>query len=346
MIKPLSGLKVVEFEGLGPAPVAGYFFQQLGAEVHLVSRPRPLEVIKKMAGDHQNPLNKGKIQHLLDVKNLQADRLTALELIRTADALIEGNRPGVMERLGLGPIECAEANPRLVYGRMTGWGQDGPLAQAAGHDLNYVALSGLLSLSQRRGSLPVVPPTVLGDGVGGLGLAFGIVSAYLEASRTGKGIIVDAAIVDITASVGILAQWLTSLGQLGTDGPNVAQDAPFYEVFECSCGRFVSICAVEAEFFEILLSKLGISDIGLSQQFDVSLWPSMKNRLAQIFIEKSRDHWCALLEGSDACFAPVLTVQEATQHPHIIARGIFDQADHNQIARVGPKFMGLSPVVQ
>lgn len=340
MTGPLQGLTVLEFEGIGPGPVAGYFLDQLGAKVHLVSRPSKLEVIERLAEDGGNPLNQGKIQHILDIKADPEARLAALKLVEESDILIEGNRPGVMERLGLGPAECALRNPKLIYGRVTGYGQTGPLAQTAGHDLNYVGLTGLLSLSAHRGSTPVVPPTVLGDGVGGLGAALGLIAAYLGAQRTGRGQVVDAAILDITASVGVLAQWLTSQGQLGAATTNIAQDAPFYALYECACGGHVSVCAVEGEFFRALLDKLEITDFDPKAQFDVARWPTLRRRLEDTFASRSKTDWVRHFEGSDACVAPVLSMSEAYEDRQIQARGVFGPPNAQTIvAKVGPQFL-------
>jgi alpha-methylacyl-CoA racemase len=343
MIRPLQDLKVVEFQAIGPAPVAGYFLSQFGADVTLVVRPTDIEVVATVAKTRSNPLDVAKSPIVLDIKSDPEHRRRALDLIRDADILIEGLRPGVMERLGLGPSTCAHVNPRLVYGRMTGWGQSGPLAQAPGHDLNYVALTGLLSLSARPGERPIIPPTVLGDAVGGLGMAFGVVAACLEARRTGTGAIVDAAILDITASVGVLAQWLSAMGQLSEGKPQIAHDSPFYDLFECACGGFVSVCAVETEFFATLLEKLGIHDFSLRQQFDTETWPTLKARIVEIFRTRTRSEWCDLLEGSDACFAPVLTMAEAPHHPHIRSRGIFTEFEPGKfLARAAPKVLPIT----
>lgn len=343
MRRPLQGIKIIEFEGIGPAPVAGYYLAELGADITLIARPGQQEVIAKVAGGGSNPLERRKTRLPLDLKCNESDREHALDLVSNASLLLEGFRPGIMEKLGLGPDVCFARNSGLIYGRMTGWGQSGPLAQAAGHDLNYVALTGLLSLSARPGGLPIIPPTVLGDAVGGLGMAFGLMAALVEARTTGKGKIVDAAIVDIVASVGVLAQWLHGLGQLGTDRPSVSYDAPFYDVFECACGGMVSICAVEAEFFDVLLQKLGIEDFDKARQFDPSQWAGLKERFKSIFVSRSRAEWCEVLEGTDACFAPVLTMAEAPEHPHIRARQIFPESDEGiRIASVGPKFIAPS----
>ncbi|HEY1887313.1 MAG TPA: CaiB/BaiF CoA-transferase family protein, partial [Roseiarcus sp.] len=258
MIRPLAGLKVIEFEGIGPGPLAGRMLADLGTEVVAVVRPD-----KAKLGDPDRPLTEGPLRRGKRIVALNLKRpeavAEALALIETADALIEGNRPGVMERLGLSPADCAKRNPRLVYGRMTGWGQDGPLAHAAGHDLNYLALSGVLSLAAREGQAPIPPPTVLGDGGGALGLAFGVVAAILCASRTGKGCVIDCSIVDVAASLGGIALSARAAGML--DAPSPFHDSPFYDVYACADGRYVTVGALEPQFYALMLDKLGLADV-------------------------------------------------------------------------------------
>jgi alpha-methylacyl-CoA racemase len=251
----------------------------------------------------------------------------ALELVAQADALIEGNRPGVMERLGLGPAECAKANPRLVYGRMTGWGQDGPLAQAAGHDLNYVALSGLLSLPVIAGRVPAIPPGT-GDAAGALGLAIGITLGVLRAVKTGQGSVVDAAIVDVMAMLGGLPFFLAATGALGGDKPSMVHESPFYDTYRCQDGGYITICAMEPQFYALLLQKLKLHDVDRGRQYRSTDWPALKARMEALFLSQPRQHWCELLEGTDVCFAPVLSVEEARSHPHNVARGTFADATH------------------
>jgi len=316
---PLKGLKLVEFEGLGPGPLAGHMLAQAGAEVTLIARPTA-NVVSARLGDGSQPLRDGKQLVLLDLKNAR-DQARALELVAGADALIEGNRPGVMERLGLGPGPCHAVNPKLVYGRMTGWGQSGPLANAAGHDLNYVALTGLLSLSARPGERPIIPPTVAGDGVGALGLAYGIVCGVLQARLSGQGTVVDAAITDLSAMVGGIAYWVHGSGRLGGAAPSAFHDSPFYDVYECAGGGFITIAALEPQFYALLLQKLELHDVDPKAQYDSALWPAVKARFAALFLTRTRDAWSALLEGSDVCFAPVLSITEAAKHPHNRARG-------------------------
>ena len=319
---PLTGIRIVEFEGIGPGPLAARMLADMGAEVTVIARPQQGAVAAQLGGSGDNPLRRGKTVVLLDLKQ-DAARAEALALVAQADALIEGNRPGVMERLGLGPADCAKANPRIVYGRMTGWGQSGPLAQAAGHDLNYVALTGMLSLSAHRGERPIVPPTVVGDAGGALGLAFGMVCAILEAKTSGQGRVVDAAIVDIVAMLGGIAQWVRGSGQLGGTHPSPFHDSPFYDVYRCADGGCITLGALEPQFYALLMQKLGLDDVDRGRQFDPRTWPALKERMAALFASQPRAHWDALLEGTDVCFAPVLSVAEAAEHPHNVARGTY-----------------------
>lgn len=321
---PLKGLKIVEFEGLGPGPLAGRMLAQAGADVTLIARPTASAVSAQL-GAGSNPLRDGKRIVPLDLK-AAADLAQALELVAGADALIEGNRPGVMERLGVGPEVCHARNPKLVYGRMTGWGQTGPLAHAAGHDLNYVALTGLLSLSARPGARPILPPTVAGDGVGALGLAYGIVCGVLQARLSGQGTVVDAAITDLTAMVGGLAYWVHGSGRLGGTAPSAFHDSPFYDVYECAGGGFVTVAALEPQFYVLLLQKLELADVDPRSQYDSAQWPALKARIAALFQTRTRDAWCSVFEGSDVCFAPVLSIDEAAAHPHNRARGTLTPA--------------------
>jgi alpha-methylacyl-CoA racemase len=341
MILPLAGLSVVEFEGIGPGPLAGRMLADLGADVVAVVRPT-----KAALGDPERPLSdsplrRGKRVVALDLKLPQAVE-RALALVEAADALIEGNRPGVMERLRLGPADCAKRNPRLVYGRMTGWGQDGPLAQAAGHDLNYLALSGVLSLAAREGQAPIPPPTVLGDGGGALGLAFGLMSAVFAAGRTGKGCVVDCSIVDVAASLGGIALAARASGMLDAPSPSPFHDSPFYDIYACADGRYVSVGALEPQFYALLLEKLGLADVDPKAQYDRAAWPALKARFRALFLSRPSAHWRGLLEGSDACFAPVMSLAEAAAHPHNAARGVFALGPDGQLDAAGaPRFLPL-----
>jgi alpha-methylacyl-CoA racemase len=290
----------------------------------------------------EEPLRRGKRIVPLNLKSPEAVD-EALALIETADALIEGNRPGVMERLGLGPAECAKRNPRLVYGRMTGWGQDGPLAQVAAHDLNYLALSGILSLAGHDGHAPAVPPTVLGDGGGALGLAFGVVAAVFAASRSGKGCVVDCSILDMAASLGGIALAARAVGMLDAKTPSPFHDSPFYDLYACADGQYVSLGALEPQFYALLLDKLGLADVDPKAQYECTAWPELKERLRRLFLSQPSAHWRALLEGSDVCFAPVLSLAEAAAHPHNKARGVYKRgAEGDELQAAGaPRFLPL-----
>jgi alpha-methylacyl-CoA racemase len=342
MMQPLASVRVVEFEGIGPGPLAGRMLADLGAEVTVIVRPGTTAVIEQLAGGADSPLRRGKRVVVLDIKQGEG-RARAMALVAEADALIEGNRPGAMERLALGPADCAQRNPRLVYGRMTGWGQHGPLAHAAGHDLNYVALTGLLSLSAHRGERPIVPPTVLGDAAGALGLAFGMVSAILESRRTGAGCVVDGAIVDVVAMLGGIAQWVRASGQLDGVDASPFHDSPFYDVYACADGRCITIGALEPQFYALLMQKLGLTDVDLAAQYDKAAWPALKERLAVLFASQPSRHWCELLEGTDVCFAPVLSIAEAARHPHLVARGIYATTGNVAVdPQPAPRFLPLT----
>jgi alpha-methylacyl-CoA racemase len=343
--RPLQGLRVLEFEGLGPGPLAGRMLADLGADVTVLVRPGGAGdsgVADRLGGDGGQPLRRGKRVQVLDLKS-EAGRAAALETVAQVEVLIEGFRPGVMERLGLGPADCAACNPALVYGRMTGWGQTGPLAQAAGHDLNYVALTGLLGLGARPEAPPRVPPTVLGDAGGALALAFGIVSAVLAARASGQGRVVDAAIVDAVAMLGGLAQWIGGSGQLGGPAPSPFHDSPFYDSYRCADGRDITVGALEPAFYAELLQRLGLDDVDPAQQYDTAAWPALKARLAALFASRPRAHWVALLEGTDACFAPVLALDEAAAHPQLAARAVYRRdAQGAWQAAPAPRFLPLA----
>jgi alpha-methylacyl-CoA racemase len=336
--RPLSGVRIVEFEALGPAPLAGMMLADMGAEVTLVTRPGATPAAQ-FGGPADGVLRRGKRPLEIDLKSA-AGAARALELVANSDALIEGFRPGVMERLGLGPAACLARQPQLVYGRMTGWGQTGPLARAAGHDLNYVALTGVLSLSRRGDALPVVPPTVIGDAGGALGLAYGVVCALHATRQGGLGRVVDAAIVDVVALLGTLVHWMRAAGRIDSGTPNFFEGSPFYEVYACADGLGITLAALEPQFYALLLQKLGLDDVDPGGQMDTATWPALKSRLSALFATRPRQAWCDLLEGSDACFAPVLTIDEAARHPHNAARGTFTVADDGEVrARPAPRFI-------
>ena len=327
---PLSGLKIVEVAGIGPAPFAAMMLSDMGADVIRVDR---LE--NSNGGDPAAPpsdiFNRGRRSIALNLKSAGGLK-TLLDLIGQADAVMEGFRPGVAERLGFGPEVCHEINPKLVYGRMTGWGQDGPYALTAGHDINYIALAGVLAHLGREGEKPTPPINLVGDfGGGGMLLAFGLVCALLEAGRSGQGQVVDAAMVDGSASLMTMVWGFKAMGMWSDDrGTNLLDTAThFYDTYECADGNFVSIGSIEPQFYAELLKHTNLEqvyvDLGapMPTQMDKAKWPEMKAHLAAIFVTKSRDEWSALLEGTDICFAPVLTMDEAAQHPHNVHRKTF-----------------------
>lgn len=341
MTPPLQGIRIVEFEGIGPGPLAGRMLADMGAEVVVVARRQRVAVDEQLGGAKASPLRRGKAIVPLDLKQ-PGDLAQAMDLVASAAGLIEGNRPGVMERLGLGPADCALRNPALVYGRMTGWGQSGPLAQAAGHDLNYVALTGMLSLAARPGQTPMIPPTVVGDAGGALGLAFGMVCAMLDARATGRGRVVDGAIVDMVAMLGSIALWVRNNGQLDGPAPSPFHQSPFYDVYECADGGFITIGALEPQFYALLLQKLGMTDVDPATQYDAGSWPALKQRFKTLFRSQPRAHWDALLGGTDVCYAPVLSIAEAAAHPHNAARGLFVQNGDGTLDVAGaPRFVPL-----
>jgi len=345
---PLTGIRVIEFAGLGPAPIGGMLLADLGAEVILVERA----AAKPGEPKRIDSLLRNRRSIALNLKHPRAIS-SVLRLIEGADLLIEGFRPGVMERLGLGPEPCLARNPRLVYGRMTGWGQDGPLAQAAGHDINYVALTGLLNQVGIEGGKPVAPLYFTGDwGSGGLLLAFGLLAALLDARRSGRGQVVDTAIVDgAVAQMGVLYAFRGT--PLVSDGPGrhyLAGAAPWYDTYVTRDGRHVSIGPLEPQFLGLLLDKLGLdrarwAPLGFPAVDEAARarWPELRAELARVFLTRDRDEWCALLEGSDACFAPVLDMTEAPRHPHNVARGNFVEVDGILQNAPVPRFQQSKP---
>ncbi|MCW5653382.1 CaiB/BaiF CoA-transferase family protein [Hydrogenophaga sp.] len=340
---PLSHLTVVEFAGLGPCPFAGMMLADQGARVIRIDRPpRPgkPDGMAALTARSSDVLSRGRESIALDLKTPQA-REIALRLIARADILIEGFRPGVMESLGLGPEVCLRARPDLVYGRVTGWGQNGPLAQAAGHDINYIALTGALHSTARKAQPPTPTPGLIGDfGGGGMLLAFGVLAALSNAQRTGKGQVVDAAITDGSALLTALIQgWHSASlwhGQAGTN--NGDGGAHFYDVYTCADGKYISIGAMEPPFYALLRKHCGLQDPAFDAQWDPKTWPDLKERLALVFRQKSRDQWCALLEGTDACFAPVLDLAEAPRHPHNASRQTFVTVDGITQPSPAPRF--------
>ncbi|MBL8288706.1 MAG: CoA transferase [Rubrivivax sp.] len=348
---PLAGVRVVEFAGIGPGPLAGMLLADLGAEVIRLDRTEPSGLGIERPPRFDLTL-RGKRTLKLDLKT-EAGRRAALALVRRADALIEGFRPGTMERLGLGPEVCLRDNPRLVYGRVTGFGQQGPLAQAAGHDLNYIALTGALHAIGRAGQPPTPPLNLLGDYAGGsMLLVMGMLAALLHArangGSSGGGQVVDAAMID---GVGALMAPFFGLQAAGLhDGPRgtnlLDTGAPFYDVYRCACGGYVSVAAIEPKFRAVLVARLreaGADVEGLPAFDDRRRWPELRARLAAVFAGRTRDEWSRALEGSDACFAPVLALREAPGHAHHVARGSFVTVDGVAQPAPAPRFGATPP---
>ena len=324
---PLAGVRIVEFAGIGPAPYAAMLLADLGADIVRVERKDGIAITKQMGLDPgKDVANRGRAAVAVDLKSAEGVALV-LELITKADALIEGFRPGVMERLQLGPNVCLARNARLVYGRMTGWGQTGPLAAAAGHDINYIALSGLLHTFARAGERPVPPGNTLGDmGGGGLMHAFGIVCALFEARATGKGQVVDTAMFEGAASLGNSLFVLMGMGLYDAEHPGTNfsdSGTHFYDVYETKDQRYVAVGAIEPQFYAALLRGLELDPATLPKQMNRKQWPEMKSKFSEIFRRKTRAEWESIFAGTDACVSPVLTPTEAAQHPHARARGTF-----------------------
>jgi alpha-methylacyl-CoA racemase len=346
---PLTGYRVIEIAGIGPGPFAAMLLADMGAEVIRVERagavrgPAPAE-------PHPDISRRGRRNIAIDLKHPDGVA-TLLDLVGVADALIEGFRPGVMERLGVGPDQCLARNPKLVFGRMTGWGQDGPYANAAGHDINYIALAGALAHYGRAGEPPTPPMNMVGDfGGGGMFLAFGVVCALLEAQRSGEGQVVDTAMVDGTATLMTMFWMMSQIGlhDASRRGVNMLDTgAHFYDVYECSDGEYVSIGSIEPQFYAELLRLTGLDDDDeFSRQMDRDQWPHLKERLAQIFHTKSRDEWCAVMEHTDVCFAPVLRMDEAAKHPHNVARATFVEVGGMTQPAPAPRFSRTEPVIE
>ncbi|MFI6455738.1 CaiB/BaiF CoA transferase family protein [Streptosporangium amethystogenes] len=338
---PLSGVKVLELAGIGPAPFAGMALADLGAEVVRVDRPGGSGFFP--GAEHLDLLNRGKKSVLLDLKRPEAVE-AVLAMVAEADVLIEGYRPGVAERLGLGPDACHARNPRLVYGRMTGWGQDGPLAQTAGHDIGYIALTGALHAIGEAGGPPQIPLNLVGDfGGGGNYLVIGVLAALREADRSGRGQVVDAAIVDGTAHLLAGTHMIMAAGAwVDERGANLLDGgAPFYSVYETSDGRHMAVGALEPKFYVELLTALGL-DEDPRKQHDRSRWPELRARIATAFAGRSQAEWSAIFTGSDACVAPVMSLREAADHPHIRARGSIVEHDGLLQPAPAPRF-SLTP---
>ena len=339
---PLQGLKIIEMAGIGPGPFCGMVLADLGAEVIRVDRASAIG-----SGTREEPANRGKKSIAIDLKSPEGVEVV-LKLAENSDAIFEGFRPGVMERLGLGPEVCQKRNKKLVYGRMTGWGQTGPLADAAGHDINYISLSGALAAIGRPGSPPVPPLNLIGDfGGGGMLLALGLVSALLEAKSSGEGQIVDAAMTDGSALLMTMLYsmqhsgfWKAEMGSNLLDG-----GAHFYDTYECSDGKFISIGSIEPQFYKLLCEIANLDDSTFGDQMKRDTWQEKKESIKEIFLNKSRDEWCELMEGTDVCFAPVLDMTEAPLHPHNIARKTFIEMEGVTQPAPAPRFSRTEPEI-
>lgn len=341
---PLQGVKVIEMAGIGPAPFCAMLLSDMGADVLRVERPNYDHVL---ASDYEI-INRGRRSVVIDLKS--ADGVEKmLKLVEKADCLIEGFRPGVMERLNLGPDICQHRNPKLVYGRLTGWGQEGPLAQAAGHDINYIALTGALHAIGTEHSGPMPPLNLVGDFAGGsMYLAFGLVCGLLEAKDSGKGQVVDAAMTDgashlmtMIYSLHNANMWSDPRGTNWLDGA-----AHFYGCYQCADGKWISVGSVEPQFYTLLLEKTEIEDEFCNHQMDEKRWPELKSKLADRFKTKTRDEWCKIMEGTDICFAPVLNLSEAPHHPHNKARETFVELDGVTQPAPAPRFSRTKPKIQ
>ena len=343
---PLSGYRIIEIAGIGPGPFAAMMLADMGAEVIRVERAQSVKGAAP-ATAHWDTLLRGRKNIAIDLKNPQGVE-ALLQLVEKADAIIEGFRPGVMERLGIGPTECAKRNPKIVFGRMTGWGQDGPYAPLAGHDINYIALAGALAHFSRAGEAPVPPLNMVGDfGGGGMFLAFGVVCALLETQKSGKGQVIDAAMIDGSATLMSMFWAMKSIGMFNENAPGtnlLDTGAHFYDVFQCQDDKYISIGSIEPQFYALLLEKTGLTnDPAFAKQMDPSQWPTLKAKLQGVIKQKTQAQWCEIMEGTDVCFAPVLTMTEATQHPHHIARNTFINIAGVTQPAPAPRFSRTSP---
>jgi alpha-methylacyl-CoA racemase len=347
---PLEGIRIVELAGIGPAPFCAMLFADMGAEVVRIDRAANVGTDTDRDGSDArfNLLLRGRRNIAVDLKN-KGGQDAVLRLVGEADALIEGFRPGVMERLGLGPDVCLARNKRLVYGRMTGWGQDGPIAHIAGHDINYIALSGALATIGSAGGPPVPPLNLIGDfGGGALYLAMGVLAGILSARATGKGQVIDCSMVEGAASLmtsmyGALASgaWVEERGRNRTDG-----GAHFYHVYETKDGEFITVGSIEPQFYRLLLTHSGLEGADLPAQGDRAQWPAMQERFAKIFKQKTRAEWVAIMQQTDICFAPVLTMSEAIRHEHNTHRGSFVEIDGVAQPGPAPRFLGTPTEVR
>ena len=340
---PLTGIRVVEMAGIGPGPFTAMMLSDLGAEVIRVDR-----LNHKGTGHRANVLNRGRKSIAVDLKNPRGVE-TTLRLIEQADVVLEGFRPGVMERLGLGPEECLSVNPRLIFGRMTGWGQTGPLSQAAGHDINYISIAGALGAMGYADRPPAPPLNLVGDfGGGAMYLLTGILAALVERATSGQGQIIDAAMTDGTASLlspffGLMAMnmWTTDRFSNRLDG-----GAFYYGSYECSDGKYISIGSLEPQFYALLLEKAEITDPEFQEQLDEAAWPAKREKLNQLFKTRTRQQWCDIMEGTDVCFAPVLDLKEAPTHPHNIKRKTFVELEGVVQPAPAPRFSRTQGEIQ
>jgi alpha-methylacyl-CoA racemase len=347
MSGPLEGVRIVELAGLGPAPFAGMMLADAGADIIRVDRFERATYPPHTEA-HVDLMNRGRRSVAVDLKHPEGVA-AVLQLIDAADGLMEGFRPGVAERLGIGPDVCLARNPKLAYGRMTGWGQDGPMAMAAGHDINYISLAGALEPIGRAGERPLPPLNLVGDfGGGGMLLAFGMVAAILSARQTGRGQVIDAAMTDGAAALMTMTYTLRSAGIWRDErGTNMLDTgAHFYEVYETSDGGYLGVGAIEPQFYAALLEGLGLADAELPDQMDRDQWPVMKERFATIFAGRTRAEWEAVFDGSDACVAPVLSIPEATAHPHNVHRGTFTEVAGTVQPAPAPRFVGTPGAIR
>lgn len=339
---PLKGLKIIEMAGIGPGPFCGMVLADLGVEIIRVDRASAIGT-----GSKQDAANRGKKSIAVDLKSEEGVEVV-LKLVETADAIFEGFRPGVMERLGLGPDVCLERNERIVFGRMTGWGQEGPLANAAGHDINYISLTGALAAIGRPGSPPVPPLNLIGDfGGGGMLLALGLLAALLESKESKKGQVVDAAMTDGSAllmtmiySMYSSGMWKTSMGSNLLDG-----GSHFYDTYECKDGKFISLGSIEPQFYALLCQIAELDESIFGKQMSRDSWPEQKEAIKIIILDKTRDEWCELMEGTDVCFAPVLDMSEAPKHPHNVERKTFIDLEGVTQPAPAPRFSRTEPEV-
>ena len=340
---PLSDLKIIELAGIGPGPFAGMLLADMGAEV--ISVERSFDDNKEGVPDCNR---RGKKSIVLDLKS-DAGVAVLLQMVEKADVLFEGFRPGVMERLGIGPDECLQRNPRLIYGRMTGWGQYGPLSKVAGHDINYISLTGALHSMRRSGERPVPPLNLVGDyGGGSMFLIMGILAALYETQRSGKGQVIDAAITDGSATLMAVVNSLTAMGDwTHTPGKNLLDTgAHFYDVYKTKDEKYISIGPLEPQFYQLLIDLAGLDPQVFSDQEDIAKWPSLKKRMVEVFKARTRQEWCDLLEGTDTCFAPVLDYVEAQSHPHNVERETYINLDGFMQPAPAPRFSRTTSEVQ